>query len=268
MYKLKMKRSSIKRIVFSFILILLTATFSSAAATTVYIQDISVKHGENITTPIMINNATNVKGAHIFLNYDGSVVEVISIDNSDLNFETFKDINNSAGSTCYAVVNIGDGLNKNVKFAEVTLRAAGNEGDSSPLNLDVVSLNGGGDEIPRVVDSGTFNIEAPTSTAEIISGGGGGGGSTGGGGSNRGDSSKEGYVTTPTPVPTPLKISSRTAVILTPNVTTEPSLTHTQPTTPCPTKAPTPPTRWILLSGAVFMIAGSSIASYFISQKR
>lgn len=266
MYKLTMKGRNIKRIVFSFILILLTATFTSAAATTVYIQDVSVKHGENITAPIMINNATNIKGAHILLNYDGSVVEVIYIGNSDLNFETFKEINNSAGSTCYAAVNMGDGLNGDTKFADVTLRAVGNEGGSSPLSLDVVSLNDGGGEVPREIDSGTFNIETPTPPAGIISGG----GSSRGGGIKRDDSPKEEYVTTPTPVPTPLKISSRTATIISPNVTSEPSLTDTQPTPPCPTETPTPPppTRWILLSGAVFMIAGSSIASYFISQKR
>lgn len=256
-----MDKNNLKRVVlFSLILIMLTTTLASAADTTVHINDVSLDPGESITAPIMIENVTNVKGAHVLLNYDASIVQVTSIGASDFNLETFKDINNSGGYTRYAAVTAflttSGGMSGNVKFADVTLKAVGNGGAQSPLSIEVVSLNNGLAEIPRDVISGTFNIIGSSNNDGLILGGGGGGG--GGGGFLSQDDEA-----TPAPTETPLTNMTENTVV--PEITniTEASLEPTQPTTP-PTEPPEPPASWILLSGAVFMIIGAAIASYLI----
>ena len=257
---------NINTVLLSFVFIMLTATFASAADTTIYIPDVSIKSGDSITVPIMINNAEDVKGAHISLNYDPSVVYVTYLGNSDFNFETFKDVNNSTGSACYVVVNIANGLDGNVKFADVTLKAVGSEGDMSSLSLDVVALSDGESESQRTVDSGKFIIESSSSTSVQT---GGGSGSSSGGSSiiSVGKVPVQDDVSVSTPEI--LEIPSRTVTTVSKiKVTEPPSIPTQQTSTPPPTEALTPPTSWILISGAVFLLVGSSIASYFISRKR
>jgi hypothetical protein len=127
----------------------------TAAATTVTIQSAEVDLSESITLPIQINNVTGVKGAHIVLEYDSSVVHALEIGNSSFGIETFKEINNVTGYVRYATFNLV-GLNGNVKFADVTLKGMGV--GSSPLNLTIVALTNGTAEIPRDVVNGTFTV--------------------------------------------------------------------------------------------------------------
>jgi len=136
---------------------------SAAAITTVSIQDVSIGEGESTIVPIMINDVVDVKGAYFLLSYDPAVVHVEDIGSSDLNFETYEDINNSAGFTRYAVMHVTanmSGLSGAVKFADVALTAVGTAGASSPLTIDAVCmLDSGSEEIrPRDVNNGTFSI--------------------------------------------------------------------------------------------------------------
>ena len=126
----------------------------------VSIQNVSIKPGENTTIPIMIYNVIGVKGATINLTYNASVVHVIDFGNSDFNFEVYSDVNNTAGYFLYAIANVPTGLTGDITFIEVTLKAVGNTGDQSPLNLAVLSLNDGTgpDSIPRTAENGTFTI--------------------------------------------------------------------------------------------------------------
>jgi hypothetical protein len=136
-----------------FIMVAVTAS----AATTVTISSAEVGVSESTTVPIMINDVTGVKGAHILLEYDSSVVNALDIGNSDFGLETFKEINNSAGYVRYSVFGL-TALNGDVKFADVTL--TGMSIGSSPLTLNVVSLSDGSAEIPRDVVNGTFTVQA------------------------------------------------------------------------------------------------------------
>jgi hypothetical protein len=159
------EKKGIKTVAFVAIAILLVIPASAVAITTVSIQNVSIGAGESTVVPIMIYDVLNVKGAHFLLSYDPSVVHVEDIGNSDLNTETYKDINNFAGYTRYAVMHVTTnmlGLTGDVKFADVTLKAVGNAGDSSPLNIDAVCmLNKESEEIPREVNNGTFSINTP-----------------------------------------------------------------------------------------------------------
>jgi hypothetical protein len=137
------------------LLFLILTTVTASAATTVTISSAEVGVSESTTVPIMINNVPAVKGAHILLEYDSSVVHALDIGNSDFALETFKEIDNGTGYVRYAVFGL-TALNGDVKFADVTLE--GMNAGSSPLNLTVESLSDGTSEILRDVVNGTFTV--------------------------------------------------------------------------------------------------------------
>jgi PGF-CTERM protein len=152
-----------------FLLLLVTATLTASAATTVTIQSAEVNVSESTTVPIMINDVTGVKGAHILLEFDSSVVNALDIGNTDFAMASFKEINNSAGYVRYAVFSF-TALNGDIKFADVTLE--GQSPGTSPLGLTVVSLSDGSAEIPRDVTNGTFTVTGdvpPTIVSYTIS---------------------------------------------------------------------------------------------------
>lgn len=134
----------------------LIATLTASPATTVTIQSAEVGVSESTTVPIMINDVTGVKGAHILLEYDSSIVHALDIvEGDDWPMNTTKEINNSIGYVRFAVFRF-TALSGNIKFADVTLE--GISPGESPLNLTVVSLNNGTGEIPRDVTNGTFTV--------------------------------------------------------------------------------------------------------------
>jgi len=130
----------------------------SAASIVLSIADTSSESRGSVTVPIMLNDVTGVKGAHILLSYDSSIVQVTEMGNSGFSFETFKEIDNTAGNARYAVINLDGGLSGAVKFADVTLKAVGGTSNSCSLDLEVIAFdNGGGpDSITRTVDGGTL----------------------------------------------------------------------------------------------------------------
>jgi len=148
-------------------------TFTVAALVSIP-KNINVSRNETYTTNITID-VKDVKGANICLKYDPSVVHVIDFKDSDFSMPVSKTIDNVAGYSCYAVVSFEALSGKNIKFADVTLKAVGNPCRSSLLNLTVKSLNTGTDEIQREVDNGTFEIRCcnisvanPTANPQII----------------------------------------------------------------------------------------------------
>ncbi|MDY6965761.1 MAG: hypothetical protein SVM80_07310 [Halobacteriota archaeon] len=132
----------------------------TAVSTTVYISNASLNSGERAIVPIMIDTEMNIKGAHIILTYDPTVVHVTGIGNSDLNFETYKDINNTTGSTRYVIISTEDYLTGNIKFADVELKAVGDAGMTSSLDLDVKSLDIGNGQkpVPIKIDNASLTI--------------------------------------------------------------------------------------------------------------
>jgi hypothetical protein len=146
-------------VLFSLVLVSLAATLI-ASATTVTIQNAEgLQTQDSATLSIMINDAPDVKGAHILLEYDSSIIHVVDIGNSDFGMESYKEINNDTGYVRYAVFNLAP-LSGDIKFADVTVKRI--SPGSSPLNLTVVALNTGSAEIPREVTGGTF-----TETGEV-----------------------------------------------------------------------------------------------------
>jgi len=135
--------------------------FTTFAEIVISIGDVSALYGENVTTPIIISNITNVGIADIFLSYNQSVVHVIAVNDSD--FDVLDStIDNSSGLTRIgALQTISQGLNGEVRLANITLKAVGGGGESCTLNLTINELKeASSDEItiPATMYNGTFTI--------------------------------------------------------------------------------------------------------------
>ncbi|MHC1603436.1 MAG: lamin tail domain-containing protein, partial [Candidatus Syntropharchaeales archaeon] len=126
--------------------------------TIVSIEDVALGAGETTTVPIMIENLDGGMGANIILSFDPDVVQVLDITGGDFNLPLYTLIDNDNGNAQHAVLNFPAGLSGDVVFANVTLEAIGEGGDTSPLDLEVVSLTDGVDEIAHEVDNGTFMV--------------------------------------------------------------------------------------------------------------
>jgi adhesin/invasin len=150
----------------------LEVTPAAAAATTISIQDITVPPGGSATIPIMITNVTDVGVAAIEFSFNPSVVHVTAVTDSQFDV-CDPTIDNVTGEFEIAGVQFwSSGLNGNVRLANVTLKAVGTVGQSSPLNLTINELTTVGppsQNIPADVDNGTFTIKpaAPTTTISI-----------------------------------------------------------------------------------------------------
>jgi PGF-CTERM protein len=195
-------------------LLSLSLAVLTASATTVTIQnaDIASSSESTAAVSIMINDVIGVKGAHILLEYDSSVVHVIDIGNSDFAMVSYEEINNERGFVRYAVFNHLDALSGDITLAEVTLKRI--SAGSAPLDLTVVALNNGSAEIPRDVISGLLTI-----TGEVTP-------------------TYHTAAETPTAAPTPPQAQTTP----TPVSTAAPTPPQAQTTpTPVSTAAPTPP---------------------------
>jgi len=133
------------------------------ASTVISIDDAFIEAGENTVAHIMINNVTYLGVADITLTFNSSVVHIVSANNSDFDW-FWPVINNSVGTVRMGGMDFGDGLYGNVKFAEVTLKAVGEHGEISALNMSISELKEAGPEeisIPAMVDNGTAFINLP-----------------------------------------------------------------------------------------------------------
>jgi len=130
--------------------------------TTVYIEDASAMQNEEATTPIIIDTseAMGVGSATIKLYYDPSVVIVTSVSDGDLGSVTYN-IDNGV-VTMAAAVATSPGPTGIVYFANITLKAVGNVGDTSALHLEVISLYDATPGSPQPIDyttqDGTFTV--------------------------------------------------------------------------------------------------------------
>ncbi|OFV67994.1 MAG: secreted protein containing Cellulosome anchoring protein, cohesin region domain protein [Candidatus Syntrophoarchaeum caldarius] len=136
--------------------------------TIVSIENLSCEAGETTTVPIMIENLYQGLGANIILNFDPDVVQVLDVADGEFNFPLYRDINNSAGSIQYTALNFPTSLTGDVVFAQITFEAVGAIGDTSPLDLTVISLTDGVDEITHRVVDGTFTIEAGDAVPKVV----------------------------------------------------------------------------------------------------
>ena len=128
--------------------------------TSVSIADIIVEPGDTVVVPLMINDMTDYGTGTINITYDPSVVHVTDVTSSpDSTVYAFNN-NNVAGFTKISALNT-DGASGDIVFANVEFTAVGSSGDSTLLNLDVISLyDRSYNTIPTIVDSGSFTIQS------------------------------------------------------------------------------------------------------------
>jgi hypothetical protein len=157
-------------IIFAVLSLLIVLSPTAAAATTISVQDVTVLPGGSATIPIMITDVTDVGVAAIEFSYNPSVVHVTAVTDSQFDV-CDPTIDNVTGEFEIAGVQFwSPGLNGNARLANVTLKAVGTSGQSSPLSITINELKTVGppsQNIPADVDDGTFTIQADT-TAPIV----------------------------------------------------------------------------------------------------
>ncbi len=128
---------------------------------TVSIGNVSLPPQASTTIPIMITSETaqNVGSARINLTYDPGVVQVTGVEGNE-SFDFFAS-NIIDGTVSMAGMN-WTYLTTPIKFADVTVKAVGNPGDYTPLNLTINELK---DEVgrpiyPREESNGSVSITA------------------------------------------------------------------------------------------------------------
>jgi len=143
---------------------LISISLVAASETTICIDDYSVKPGNTITAPIMINDTVNMGGCEINFTYDPTVVHVTDVFRGDLRYSFKFNVNNGSGWMRANALDV-DGRGGNVTFAYIDLTAVGDEGDTSPLNIasaNIFDINY--TEISYTVDNGSFAIISANDT--------------------------------------------------------------------------------------------------------
>jgi len=138
--------------------LLLPVTVAQQA--TVAIDDGSAAPTEEDIVSIMINDVpVDIMTADVTLTYNSSVVHVMSVSNGQFD-NLGSTINNGTGSTrIIAYQGASAPLTGNVKLCDVTLKAVGSAGASSPLTITVTRLEAGDESvITATADNGTFTI--------------------------------------------------------------------------------------------------------------
>lgn len=128
---------------------------------TVSIGNVSLPPQAYATLPIMITRETaqNVGSARINLTYDPGVVQVTAVEGNEL-FDIFT--SNIIDGTVSMLGTNSTFLTTPVKFADVTVKAVGEPGDYTPLNLTINELRDeeGRPIYPREVSNGSVSITA------------------------------------------------------------------------------------------------------------
>jgi hypothetical protein len=161
----KVKRVIIRSIPICIVLLFLTVSAAmvtvASGTTSVSIGSANTTLDSRVTLPIMITNVSDkgVSAARINLTYNPEVVNVIAVENSSFDLIT-ANIQNSSGYTLIIAIALGvEGLTGDVKLADIEFKAVGEEGDVSPLNLEVIELiDNPGIPIPHAVKNGSFTI--------------------------------------------------------------------------------------------------------------
>ena len=134
-----------------------------SAATTISVSDVFFEPGDDATISVAINNVSNLGVANIDIAYDPSVVCITTVNNSDFG-NLYPVINNTIGLAKIGGVDYGDGLNGDVKLADILLKAVGDAYETSTLNLTVNELKEASateTTISATVDSGTAVLNLP-----------------------------------------------------------------------------------------------------------
>jgi hypothetical protein len=148
--------------------ILFSIGFGNAhAIAIVKIDSASVGVDESVEVDITAVEVVDLANFNILVSYSPSVMTMTGAVNNPV-FET--DLNNfqraKSGYVNIANFNFGSGQSGEVLISTLTLKAVGNPGDISDLNIKVITLaDPPGNTIPATTQNGTFEIKVPlTST--------------------------------------------------------------------------------------------------------
>ena len=155
-----------------FILTLATTYSIGNNGTIVSIPDCDVLQGETLFIPINISNVANIITADIKLSFNGSIVNILSVDNSDFD-SMIPTIDNTNGWLRIGAFQImSPELSGDITLGILLLQAVGDPGETSLLQFtDVYLENDTETEIIASADNGTFTIasnEPPDTTPPTI----------------------------------------------------------------------------------------------------
>ena len=127
--------------------------------------DITASPGNSVTVPIMLSGATGVACTSVKLTYDVSVVTATDATQGD--FTTFFGFDDEHAADGWVTINTyirGTQRTGDVTVAYVTLVAVGNAGDTSPLDMEIISMaDQNGYLVSGTVDNGLFTVAVDNS---------------------------------------------------------------------------------------------------------
>jgi len=143
-----------------------TAAEESFGSNTLYIaDDVTASKGSYVTVPVMIYDATGVACSGVNLTYDVSVVNVIGVTQGD--FTTYFGFDDESAADGWVTINTyinGTSLTGDVKIADLILKAVGDAGDTSPLDMEIIAMaDQNGRPVSGTVSNGLFTVVSDTS---------------------------------------------------------------------------------------------------------
>lgn len=133
----------------------------TADKTKVLVTTFSTKKGSTEEVPIWIINANNLSNVSLSILYDKNVIKPEEILPGDFN------ISYSSGDKITMELNLNESYSGDLLLAKTVFRAIGEEGESSPLEIEVYELlNNNSTQIPYTTIDGTFVIERTSTTEE------------------------------------------------------------------------------------------------------
>lgn len=145
-------------IILLFFFLLIAKTQAQSAPTVVSIDNFSSAHGATVTAPIFITNVENYGTGTMSITYDPVVVHALAVSSGPDSI-AFGNIDNTIGIVKISAWNIA-GVSGNIIFANITFKAVGSAGNSTPLKLlNITLLNTSKKDIPKSVNDGYFYIE-------------------------------------------------------------------------------------------------------------
>lgn len=141
-------------------LVLIASTQGAPQSTVVTIGHFVSAPGEMITAPLLLADITNYGTGTITVRYDPSVFQVAGVASGPQSTVIASNTNNTIGFVTISAWNMA-GASGDIIFANVTFKAVGTPGSSTPLNLTIITLKDTSyATIPATVSNGSFSIES------------------------------------------------------------------------------------------------------------
>ena len=134
-----------------------------AAAMTVSVDDVEAAQGSTTSVPIVVTGAEDIGSMDLVLSYDPVVLQAISADSGELGENAY--IESNAANEGEMVIALADagGINGDGAVVTVSFMVLGEEGSSSPLMLEEVSVhNLDLVELVTETEDGEFDVVAGT----------------------------------------------------------------------------------------------------------